>query len=159
MLTCFRTRRRIGAYLDGALDEGASRSAAAHVAACATCRREADGLRRLRTMLRASVDAPEPDWTGFWPAVVRGIEEGRHRQPVRAPRSWRLGWSPPRLAFGALAVALLVSVGVWQLAPGPAQSEAGVMVSSAATEDPHATLMVYSTPERDVAVVWVFGLE
>lgn len=159
MLTCFRTRRRIGAYLDGALDERASRSAATHVAACATCRSEADGLRRLRTMLRASVEAPEPDWTGFWPGVVRGIEEGRRRPPVRVAHGWLGGWAPPRLAFGALAVALLVAVGVWQLAPGPAQSEAGVMVSSAATEDPHATLMVYSTPERDVAVVWVFGLE
>lgn len=159
MLTCFRTRRRIGAYLDGALDESASRSAAAHVAACPTCRREADGLRRLRTMLRASVDAPEPDWTGFWPGVVRGIEEGRRRPAVRARQGWLGGWARPRLAFGALAAALLVAVGVWQLAPGPAQSEAGVMVSSAATEAPDATLMVYSTPERDVAVVWVFGLE
>jgi hypothetical protein len=110
-------------------------------------------------MLRVSLDAPEPDWSGFWPGVVRGIQAGRRVEavPVARRRSW--GWSPPRLALGALAAAMLISLGVWQFAPGPAQSEAGVMVSSAATEDPRATLIVYSTPERDVAVVWVFGLE
>jgi len=49
---------------------------------------------------------------------------------------------------------------VWQWAPsGPRPSEAGVMVTSARTEDPRGTVMVYSTPEQDVAVVWVFGLE
>lgn len=158
MLTCYRTRRRIGAYLDGALEEPVSRAVGAHVAVCATCRGEADGLRRLRTALRASLDVPEPDWTGFWPAVVRRIEEGRSREPVPAPRRWLWGWPAPRLAFGALA-ALVIALGVWQLAPGPAQSEAGIVVGSAATEDPRATLIVYSTPERDVAVVWVFGLE
>jgi len=31
VLTCFRTRRRIGAYLDGALEGGAARSAARHL--------------------------------------------------------------------------------------------------------------------------------
>jgi len=159
VLTCYRTRRRIGAYLDGALDEAASRSAAAHVAACPTCRKEADGLRRLRTMLRVSLHAPEPEWSGFWPGIVRGIEETRRLEPVASRRRWSWGWSPPRLAFGGLVAALLISLGVWQFASGPAQSEASVMVSSAATEDPRATLMVYSTPERDVAVVWVFGLE
>lgn len=159
MLTCYRTRRRIGAYLDGALDEQASRAAAAHVAACATCGREADSLRRLRTMLRVSLDAPEPDWSGFWASIARGIDEARAPRPVPAARRWFWGWSPPRLAFGALAAAVLIALGVWQFGPGPSQSEAGVMVSSAATEDPRATLIVYSTPERDVAVVWVFGLE
>jgi anti-sigma factor RsiW len=158
-LTCYRTRRRIGAYLDGALDEQASRVAAAHVAACATCGREADSLRRLRTMLRVSLDAPEPDWNGFWPGIARGIQDARAPSPVPAAHPWFRGWSPPRLAFGALAAAAIIALGVWQFAPGPSQSEAGVMVSSAATEDPRATLIVYSTPERDVAVVWVFGLE
>ena len=33
-----------------------------------------------------------------------------------------------------------------------------MLVTSAATDDPRGTVMVYSTPEQDVAVVWVFGL-
>jgi len=110
-------------------------------------------------MLRVSLHAPEPEWSGFWPGIVRGIEDKRRLEPVLARRRWSWVWSPPRLAFGGLAAALLISLGVWQFASGPAPSEAGVMVSSADTDDPRATLMVYSTPERDVAVVWVFGLE
>ena len=34
-----------------------------------------------------------------------------------------------------------------------------MLVASASTEDPRGTVMVYSTPEQDVAVVWVFGLD
>ena len=84
------------------------------------------------------------------------VARGRSADP--ASRRWSWGWAPPRLAFGALAAAI-IAVGVWQFASGPAPSEASIVVNSAATEDPRAALMVYSTPERDVAVVWVFGLE
>ena len=73
MLTCYFTRKRIGAYLDGALDERAARSTAAHVAACPRCQTEADSLRRLRGLLQRNFAVGEPDWTGFWPGVVRGI--------------------------------------------------------------------------------------
>jgi hypothetical protein len=60
----------------------------------------------------------------------------------------------------ALGAALLVTLGVWQWTPsGPGPSQAGVMVTSARTDDPRGTVMVYSTPEQDVAVVWVFGLD
>ena len=52
--------------------------------------------------------------------------------------------------------ALLVSLGLWQFGPA---TEPGVLVSSASTGDPRATVMVYGPPERDVAVVWVLGLD
>ena len=55
-------------------------------------------------------------------------------------------------------VELLLSIGVWQYSVGVRPSEAGVLVTSAHTDDPRGTVMVYSTPEQDVAVVWVFGL-
>jgi hypothetical protein len=55
---------------------------------------------------------------------------------------------------------MLVTLGVWQWTPtSPTSTQAGVMVTSARTEDPRGTVMVYSTPEQDVAVVWVFGLD
>jgi hypothetical protein len=42
---------------------------------------------------------------------------------------------------------------------GPVAPDGRVFVSAAATEDPRATVMVYSTPEQDVAVVWLLGLD
>src|SRR5207253_3985146 len=88
VLTCYRTRKRIGAYLDGALEGPRAESAARHLAACTACQREADGLRKIRAMLQQALGpagrVPEPDWTGFWPGIVRGIEQGKHRAPVRS---------------------------------------------------------------------------
>ena len=160
MLTCYRTRRRIGAYLDGALDPETARSTATHLASCGSCQREADELRRLQGLLRHTVTPVEPDWTGFWQGVVRGIEDHRHARPAPTARPWwQPGWRPRWALGGALVAALLLSLGVWQWTPGPRPSEAGVLVTSASTEDPRGTVMVYSTPEQDVAVVWVFGLD
>jgi anti-sigma factor RsiW len=160
VLTCYLTRRRIGAHLDGGLDPATTRSTAAHLASCGSCQREADELRRLRGLMRGALSPTEPDWTGFWQGIVRGIEDRREApQPVRAERRWwQPAWRPRWALGGALAAALLMSIGVWQWAPAP-RLEAGVLVTSASTEDPRGTVMVYSTPEQDVAVVWVFGLD
>lgn len=158
MLTCYRNRQRLGAYLDGALDQEAARSTAAHITSCARCQREAGELRRLRGLLQSSLTPAEPDWTGFWPGIVRGVEDRRGVRPAPVSRSrWQSAWRP-RWALGAVA-ALILAAGVWQLVPGPRLSEAGVVVTSASTEDPRGTVMVYSTREQDVAVVWVFGLD
>jgi anti-sigma factor RsiW len=159
VLTCYRTRRRIGAYLDGALDQETARSTATHLASCGGCQREADELRRLKSMMRRTLAPAEPDWTGFWQGVVRGIEAGREARSVPAARPWwQLAWGPRWALGGALAAALLMTLGVWQWTPGP-HLDAGVLVTSATTDDPRGTVMVYSTPEQDVAVVWVFGLD
>ena len=158
MLTCYRTRRKLGAWLDGALDEGAARATAAHVATCGACQREVGELRRIHTLLRRTATPGEPDWTGFWPGVVRGIEDRRGVRPASSTSRW---WRP-QLAIGTLAAMLLITLGLWQLGPlgpGPGSLEAGVLVSSASTGDPGATVMVYGPPERDVAIVWVLGLQ
>jgi len=155
VLSHYLNRRRLGAYLDGALDDGTARSTAAHLATCGVCQREADGLRRLRALLQQNIAVAEPDWTGFWPGVVRGVDTAKMARPASAARrAWRPKWA----LGGALAATLLVSVGVWQFGPGGAPSD-GVIVRSASTGDPGATVMVYGTPERDVAVVWVLGLD
>jgi len=157
VLSCYWNRSRIGAYLDGALEERRAHSIASHLALCQACRGEADNLRRMRDALRRSLAVADPDWAGFWPGVVRGIEDARRvAGPALARRAWR-----PRLAWGgALAAALLVSVTFWQMsqAPGPATPGGGVFVHAATTDDPRARVMVYSTPEQDVAVVWLVGL-
>jgi anti-sigma factor RsiW len=156
VLTCYRTRRRLGAWLDGALDDGTARSTAAHVATCGVCQRETGELRRLQTLLSRTARVGEPDWTAFWPGVVRGIEDRRVLKPVRSASRWlRPQWA----LGGALAATLLVSLGLWQFGPRTHSLEPGVLVSSASTGDPRATVMVYGSPERDVAVVWVLGLD
>jgi anti-sigma factor RsiW len=157
VLRCYRTRRRIGAYLDGALDDRQAARAGAHIAACARCQAEVDGFRRLSAMLRRGLRAPVPaEWTGFWEGVRRGIEAPRVEPAVRARPAWR--WHP-RLAVGAAAVLVLaVSVALWQIPRGPGSPGADAMISvtSADTDDPRSTVMVYSPPERDLAVVWLF---
>jgi anti-sigma factor RsiW len=158
-LTCYRTRRRLGAYLDGALEQDTASSTAAHLASCEVCQREAGELRRLHGMLVRNLTPAAPtDWTGFFQGVVRGIEDQRVARPAPARRGWLPSIMGHRWAFGGgLVAALLLSLGIWQYV-GVRPSEAGVLVTSAHTDDPRGTVMVYSTPEQDVAVVWVFGL-
>ena len=100
----------------------------------------------------------EPDWTGFWPGIVRGIEDERHRVVPASPRpAWRL-W--PQWAMGGAAVAALaLSLVVWQGARGPVPAEAGVLVHSANTEHPGGSVMVYTPPDQNMAVVWVFDTD
>ena len=160
MLTCLRTRRRLGAYLDGALDDGAARAAAAHVTGCARCQGDVEALRRLNGTLRESLTMAVPgDWTGFWPGVVRGIERERQGAVAPARQSWqgRRALAHPRMAFGgALAAAVVGFVTLWQvLTPTSAPAEP-MTVHAANSEHPGASVMVYSPPERDLAVVWVF---
>jgi anti-sigma factor RsiW len=161
VLTCYRNRHRIGAYLDEALDAPTARATATHLATCERCQGEADALRRLRGLLRRNLTPAPPDWTGFWQGVVRGIEDQKAARPAPAPRHWwQQAWRPRWAVGSALAAALLVTLGLWQsTSTGPSPAQAGVMVTSARTEDPRGTVMVYSTPEQDVAVVWVFGLD
>jgi anti-sigma factor RsiW len=155
-LTCYVHRRRIGAWLDGALDDRLNRATAAHVERCARCSGEAESLTRLKAFLQPAAAVADPDWTAFWPGIVRGIQDARESRPV--PR--RAPWLRPRWAYGgALAAALLVSLTMWQLVPTKSVRESPVIVRSADSDDPRATVMVYSTPERDLTVVWVVGLE
>lgn len=159
MLACLRVRRRIGAYLDGALDARASLATASHLHCCARCHAEAEALRRLHGALEAAL-APPPavEWTEFWAGVRRGIEQAG--TPGRAPARWGAGWTlRPGLALGGVLAAALAGVAIWGAWPGPTSTEAPVVVSSASTDHPAATVMVYAPPERDLAVVWVFDLE
>jgi anti-sigma factor RsiW len=158
VLTCYLTRRRLGALLDGALSEHDAREAEQHVNGCARCQREAAELRRVKVLVAEAIAVPEPDWTGFWPGVVRGIQDSRDRASVASVRPARWLW--PQWAIGGAAVAgLAVALVLWQGGRGPVPAEASVVVNSAETEQPGGTVMVYSSPERDIAVVWVFDTD
>jgi anti-sigma factor RsiW len=154
VLTCYRARRRLGAYLDGALPAGDARWTEQHLTTCTSCQHEAGQIRRVKTLIAQASTIPEPDWTGFWPRIVRGIDEERRRALSAPPqRAWRL-W--PQWVGGAAVAALAASVVLWQGAQGPIPAEAGVLVNAATTENPGATVMVYTPPDRNMAVVWVF---
>jgi hypothetical protein len=56
----------------------------------------------------------------------------------------------------AVATAALALV-LWQGGQAPPPAEASVVVDAADTEQPDATVMVYSSAEKDLAVVWVFA--
>lgn len=147
-------RRRIGAYVDEALGDRESSRAAAHIAGCGRCHAEVASLRRLSVVLRQGAPAPAPpDWTGFWEGIRRGIEAPH--VPARSRPRWR-----PRLVAGtAAALAVGASVIFWQMPRTQLTPEAAaaISVNSADTTHPRGTLMIYSPPEKDLAVVWVFA--
>ncbi len=164
VLTCLLTRRRIGAYLDGALENGPAESIASHLSTCARCQGEAENIRRVRALVQRTLSLgqrAEPDWSGFWPGIVRGIEQAKHRElPAPAGRRGSWWWRPRLTLGGALVAAALVSITLWQLNTGPLAPDAPIFVSSAHTDDPRGSVVVYSPHEQqDVAVVWVLGLD
>ena len=156
VLTCYRVRQRLGAYLDKALDEGDARWVERHLAGCNSCQDEVAQLRRVKALVAsAAVAVPEPDWTGFFPGIVRGIQDERDAVPAMARRPVRRLW--PQWAMGGAAVAsLALAFVLWQGGRIPGAAEAAVLVNGANTEDPGATVMVYTSPEKDLAVVWLF---
>ena len=168
----------MSAYQDGELSSGARGRVESHVGRCESCQRELAGLGRLRAALTLDpVDPPEAVWAAFWPQV-------RARISAAAPQpepAWRRAWAAvtrrprlalaPALAAGALAVVAVVAP--WQRAPqipvpAPVGSVPAVMqptaldevvIQSIETADPDLPVMVYASPESDVTVLWVFGLE
>lgn len=154
VLSCYVNRRRLGAHLDRALPEGEARAVTAHLDDCPACRSEAQDLDHVRNLVRQSVTPAEPDWTGFWPGIVRGIGD---RQPVARDRRLRV-LSSRRLALGALA-ASLVAVAVWRGGESPTMTERGSVVDVADTEEPGGSVMVYAPDSGDMTVIWVFGLD
>ena len=152
VMICLLARRRLGAYLDGALDSGPSGAVVRHLDRCSRCHLEADRLRRMTVLIRLAVPrAPEPDWTGFWPGIVRGVQDDAMRRLPAGQRRWSRRW----ILGGATAagVAALSLVAAYQHFAPSAPEEVAV-VTEADTQYPGGA-MVYHAPEK-VAVVWVF---
>jgi anti-sigma factor RsiW len=159
---CLWIRSRLEPYADGALGPRLTRAIGAHLGHCPGCLARVEGHLQLRTFVKsAALDPQEPDWTGFWPGIQAGLRRGEPR-PLRDPwwvPLWRPFWGHPRLALGGVMAAALA--GVLSLWPGgdsqiPAAWAGPVVVQDVGTPDPDRTVMVYSTPDHALTVIWLF---
>lgn len=162
--SCFWMRRRLAAYFGGTLSVQQAGVVAAHLKGCAGCGQEASRLERLRKLVHATLAAgPDPDWSGFWGGV-------RRRILTESPRPWREAWWGgvwrqiswrPRLALGgALAGLLLMAAALWPRGPQETPMlPPTVVVTAVETAHPEGNLAVFSSPEDEMTVIWVFGLD
>lgn len=166
-LRCLWIRRWIDAYLDRSLSEARARRVVQHLDGCPPCRESARRQERLVTLVRSAADEmAEPSWTGFWPGIrVRLLSEGEtvgrltHRRWVPHARpAWPLGWLPRLALASAIAGVFVFSLALWRSdgrvdLPGP-----GIVVQALEAPDPETSVMVFSTPEHEMTVIWIFGL-
>jgi anti-sigma factor RsiW len=161
-LGCLWNRPRLERLVDGALGPRAGRAASSHAARCRRCGGEVEQLTRLRLLLRsAAPDVADPDFAGFWPAVRLRLA---HEAPRPVRESWWLPvwkpvWGHPRVALGGLMVSgLAAALVLW---PSPQVTAptfaAPVVVQDVSSADPDRSVMVYSSPDDDVTVIWVFN--
>lgn len=161
---CVRMRRRLAAYLDRALAGKRTAAVAAHLQGCAGCRQEAARLERLKVLVQATLAVPDPDWSGFWEGVRRRIvaESPRPWREAWWPGLWRLAGGYRRLAVGgALAALILVMAAFWPRGPEEPLPvvHPTVVVNALETAQPDGNLVVFTNPEDEMTVIWVFGLD
>lgn len=158
-MSCARVRSRLNRHIDGALGVHAGRFVAAHLERCAGCRAASEELARLKAFVRqASVPTVEPDWSGFWVTVRARIMSEKPR-PVRESwwfPFWKPVWGHPRVAFGAVVLAVLVTAFTFWPADDTAYASP-VRVQDVSADDPERSVMVYSSRAHGVTVIWVFG--
>ncbi len=158
-LGCLWSRPRLERLVDGALGPRAGRWTTSHAARCARCGGEVAQLTRIRLLVRsAAPDVADPDWAGFWPAVRVRIASEAPR-PVRESwwlPYWKPVWGHPRVALGSLMVSSL-ALGLMLWPGAPVTLAAPVVVQEVSSADPDRSVMVYSSPDDDVTVIWVFN--
>jgi anti-sigma factor RsiW len=158
-LGCLWSRPRLERLVDGALGPRAGRWTTSHAARCARCGGEVEQLTRMRLLVRsAAPDVADPEWAGFWPAVRVRIASEAPR-PVRESwwlPYWKPVWGHPRVALGSLMVSSL-ALGLMLWPGAPVTLAAPVTVQEVSSADPDRSVMVYSSPDDGVTVIWVFN--
>jgi len=158
-MSCALVRSRLERHADGALGERGRRFVDVHLGRCDGCRAAREGLVRLKAAVRQeSPRAAEPDWSGFW-ATVRARIMSEEPRPVRDSwwvPLWKPVWGHPRLAFGGVLLAVLVTMFTFWPADDAAFASP-VKVQDVSAGDPERSVMVYSSRAHGVTVIWVFG--
>lgn len=164
MLGCLWNRSKLERYADGALGPRMTRSVRTHLGHCQACSDRVERAVHLETLVKSAVSVPaDPEWSGFWAGIQSRIltEEPR---PVRDPwwvPFWKPLWGHPRLAMGgAMAVVLAMLLSLWPLPDRegrvPVAWAGPVVVQDVGTTDPERSVMVYSTPDQALTVIWLF---
>lgn len=164
-LGCLWSRPRIERHVDGALGPRASRLVETHLRSCGDCETLAESTRRLRALVKGSMGAlDDPNWSGFWTGIQSRIHgEVASRAPARLKDAWWLPiwrpfWGHPRLSLGgALAAGLLAAFSLSGSLTDRAvpSGEGAVVVENVSTPDPDKSVMVYSTPDQAMTVIWL----
>ena len=156
---CAWVRSRFERHADGALGERGGRRVAAHLERCDRCRTISEDLGRLKAFVREECpQAAEPDWSGFW-VTVRARIMSEEPRPVRDSwwvPFWKPVWGHPRLAFGGVLLAVLVTAFTFWPSDDAAFASP-VRVQDVSAGDPERSVMVYSSRAHGVTVIWVFG--
>jgi anti-sigma factor RsiW len=164
-LTCLWTRPLLERYADGALTPRVVRSVQVHLGRCQGCLHRTERLARVGTLVRsAAPDPAEPGWQGFWAGIEARILSEEPR-PLRSPwwiPLWKPFWGHPRLAMGGVVVTMLAAVLLmWPMSSrqgeGPVAWAGPVVVQDVGTSDPEQPVMVYSTPDQALTVIWLFS--
>ena len=159
-LGCLWSRPRLERLVDGALGPRAGRLATSHAARCARYGGEVEQLTRMRLLVRSAAPDVGRSRVGrvSRPAVRVRIASEAPR-PVRESwwlPYWKPVWGHPRVALGSLMVSsLALGLMLWPSAPGTLA--APVTVQEVSSADPDRSVMVYSSPDDDVTVIWVFN--
>jgi anti-sigma factor RsiW len=107
MGSCVRIRKRLGAYLDGELNDRETGAVDTHVATCETCRATVEELRRLAPAMHAVKVPPVPPGLADQVMARARARLATPRRPVtRNSLQWWQSVSTP-LRFGACATLLL----------------------------------------------------
>lgn len=164
---CPTALKRLGAYVDGELQEARRQQVEAHVGSCQRCAAELERLRALGEHLRSSLAVPMPrrDADLFWEKVERKIQE------AKVPRWWTLDRirgmlrSHPGLAWGSVAVmgAVIVLFSVdLLLRPSPRRPAQLVpadlslrTIVESVEGGPNSSVVLLSTPDRQLKIIWV----
>jgi len=158
-LSCVVVRSRLERHADGALAPRAARFVARHLSSCSACQAASEKWTHLRSLVRQAASGPsEPDWSGFWTPIRARIASEEPR-PLRESwwiPFWKPVWGHPRLAFGAaLLGVLVVAFSFWPADDAAFASQVNVQDVSA--DDPSRSVMVYTSRDPGVTVIWVFG--
>jgi Putative zinc-finger len=160
---CLWNRPRLDRYTDEALAPRLVRAVKAHLTRCGDCSGYVERQARLRQLVKSAVpDDGEPDWNGFWPGILTTIAREKPRR-IKDPwwiPLWRPFWGHPRLALGGAMVAgLALALVFWPVGdnPGSVAWAGPITVQDVSTPDPDQSVMVYSSPDHALTVIWLFS--
>ncbi len=142
-MECRDVRNLAEAYVSDQLMVETAETVAAHLELCASCRREIDGVRRLRAAVRSSFDAaqalaPRPEFVASLGARLRAEAQTPARRATRS-RTWM-----------AIAASLLLVAGGLELRSMGVAGFAAVV--QAAVHDHRFCYLTFGTSDAPIAL-------